>query len=46
MCMNKFIIPIINLLLCSYLVLAYTLSWVEFETWHDKTIAFWVMTPT
>lgn len=42
--MNKFIIPIINLLLCSYLVLAYTLSWVEFETWHDKTIAFCIIT--
>ncbi|MBS0844756.1 hypothetical protein JK155_11680 [Enterobacter asburiae] len=42
--MDKFIIPIINLLLCSYLVLAYTLSWVEFETWHDKTIAFCITT--
>ena len=42
--MSKFITPIINLLLCSYLVLAYILSWVEFETWHDKTIAFCIIT--
>ncbi|ENP0647097.1 hypothetical protein ACCH78_005160, partial [Enterobacter hormaechei] len=42
--MSKFIIPIINLLLCSYLVLAYILCWVEFETWHDKTISFCIIT--
>ncbi|EPS6772766.1 hypothetical protein ACVG6V_004844, partial [Enterobacter hormaechei] len=42
--MSKFIIPIINLLLCSYLVIAYILSWVEFETWNDKTIAFCIIT--
>lgn len=42
--MSKFIIPIINLLLCSYLVLAYILSWVEFETWQYKTIAFCIIT--
>ncbi|VFS44694.1 Uncharacterised protein [Enterobacter cancerogenus] len=42
--MSKFIIPIINLLLCSYLILAYIVCWVEFETWHDKTIAFGIIT--
>lgn len=42
--MSKFITPMINLLLCSYLVLAYILSWVEFETWRDKTIAFCIIT--
>ena len=38
--MSKFTIPIINLLLCSYLIFAYSLCWIEFDTWHDKTIAF------
>lgn len=42
--MSKFIIPIINLLLCSYLALAYIVCWVEFETLHDKTIAFCIIT--
>lgn len=42
--MSKFIIPIINLLFCSYLVLAYILCWVELETWHDKTIVFCIIT--
>ncbi|MDY0419286.1 hypothetical protein PYW49_16665 [Enterobacter sp. 170198] len=44
--MRKFITPIINLLLCSYLTLAYILSWVEFETWHDKTISLCIITVT
>ena len=42
--MSKFTIPIINLLLCSYLIFAYSLCWIEFDTWHDKTIAFSIIT--
>ncbi|ELQ3995185.1 hypothetical protein RNP97_004525 [Enterobacter bugandensis] len=42
--MIKFIIPIINLLLCAYLVLAYILCWIEFESWNDKIIAFCIIT--
>ncbi|HHA2329660.1 TPA: hypothetical protein ACOEHP_005068 [Enterobacter ludwigii] len=42
--MSKFTIPIINLLFCSYLIFAYSLCWIEFDTWHDKTIAFSIIT--
>lgn len=42
--MSKFTIPLTNLLLCSYLILAYGLCWTEFHSWHDKTIAFSIIT--
>lgn len=37
--MCKFLIPIINIILCSYIVAICLICLVEFDTWQDKTIA-------
>ncbi len=37
--MCKFLIPIINIILCTYIVAICLIFLVEFDTWQDKTIA-------